>query len=169
MSDQVYPGYPSSPGEPVQPAGPHGPPPSTVRNAVTLMFVRSALSALGLLALFGTKDSLKSSIRDSNPQFSGTELDSALSTAIAVGVVVALVILALYVALALQVRKGRSWARITTIVLAALSILTGINALNSPAPGLSRALGLLVLVLDIAIVALLVMRPSPDYFRHTSS
>ena len=65
-----------------------------------------------------------------------TELGSAVSVAITVGVVFAVVFTALYVLLALQVRTGRSWARIVTWVLAGLSALLGVASLLSPAPGL---------------------------------
>lgn len=165
MSEQNYPGYPAMPGEPAYPSQPAGPPPSTVANAAKLMMVRAGLSLLGLLVLFGTKGSLKEQILKADPTLDTARLDTALTVAIAVGIAIAVLFTALYVWLALQVRKGKSWARIVTLVLAVLSVLSGLSSLMQPATGLTRLLGLVDVVLDIGIIVLLLMRPSVEYFR----
>jgi hypothetical protein len=167
MTEQSYPGagYPAMPGEPAQLPAMQGPPPPSVANAVKLMMVRAALSLLGLLVLFGTKSSLKEQILKADPTLSATKLDTALTVAITVGIVVAVIFTALYVLLALQVRKGKSWARIVTLVLAALSVLSGLSVLTQPATGLTRLLGVVDLALDVAIIVLLLLRPSAEYFR----
>lgn len=165
MSEQTYPGYPAMPGEPAHQSQIAGPPPSTVANAAKLMMLRAGLSLLGLLVLFGTKGSLKEQILKADPTLDTGRLDTALTVAIAAGIAIAVVFTALYVWLALQVRKGKSWARIVTLVLAVLSVLSGLSTLMQPATGSTRLLGLVDVVLDIGIIVLLLMRPSVEYFR----
>lgn len=167
MSDQASPfdGYPSTPDGPGFQTTEPGPPPPPVANAVKLMMLRSALSLLGLLALFGTRGSLKEEILKADPTLNSNKLDTALTVAISVGIVVALVFTALYVLLALQVRKGKSWARIVTLVLALLAVLSELSSLTQPATGLIRLLGVVELAIDIAIIVLLMLRPAAEYFR----
>lgn len=140
-------------------------PPAPVRNAVTLMFVRAAVSVLGTLALLLTRESLRTTLLEQNSALSPAQVDAALSVAVSVGLVLGAIFAVLYVLLALQVRKGRSWARLITIVLAALSLLAGLTNLAQPAPAVTRILGLLTIVLEVAILGLLLTRPAAEYFR----
>lgn len=167
MSDQSnglenYPSMPAAPGyEPVA----AGQPPPPVDTAVKLMFARAGFSLLSLLVLWGTKGSLKDQIRKANPSYDLSKLDSTATAAITVGIVVGLIFIGLYIALALQVRKGKRWARTVTLVLAALSVLSGLLTLAQPTIVVSRLLELLAVAFDIAIIFLLTRRPSADYFR----
>jgi xanthosine utilization system XapX-like protein len=52
-------------------------------------------------------------------------------------------------------------------VLAGLGILFGLIGLGSPAPGLSRILSILDLLIDVAIVVLLAQPVSSRYFKPT--
>lgn len=165
ITDQAYSGgYPSMPPAPGRPVTP----PAQVSNAVKLMFVRAAVSLLGLLTAFLLRDSLAEVIKQQNPAFDDRQLDTALTAGLAVSVVFGLVYLVLYVLLALQVQKGRSWARIVTLVLAGLSVLSGLYSLFAAAPALSKGLGLVTLLLDVAIFALLVSKPAAEYVRARS-
>ena len=158
-------GYPAMPPEPGRPAGPVGPPPAPVENAVRLMFVRAGLSVLGLLALLLTRESLRTTLLEQNTTLDPSQVDTAVSVALGVGLVLGAIFAVLYVLLALQVRKGRSWARIVTIVIASLSLLAGLANLAQPAPAVTRVLGLLTLLIEVGILYLLLTRPAADYFR----
>jgi len=149
------------------PAGPvtRGPAPASVLNAVRLMFIRAALGVVGLIVLLATKDTLKKAILKKNPTADASRLDSLLNSAIAVGIVVGIIFIVLYVLLALQVRKGKNWARIVTWVLAGLGILGALASLAQPEPALSRLVTFVGAVLDIAIIVFLAQRPSNDFFR----
>jgi hypothetical protein len=81
--------------------------------------------------------------------------------------VIGIVFIVLYVLLALQVRKGRNWARIVTWVLAALGVLNALGSLAQPQPGFSRVVGLIAGLIDVAIIVFLLQRPSNEYFRRT--
>jgi len=170
QSGQPHEGQPQYGMPPVTPHQPAvaGPPPKQVDNAVKLMLARAALSVLSLLALFVTQDALRDQLREADPTISGSTLDTALTVALVAGAVFSLIFVTLYVLLALQVKKGKSWARIVTLVLAGLSILTGLFGLTQAAPALSRIIGIVILVVEIAIVVLLLSSQAKQYFAARS-
>jgi nitrate reductase gamma subunit len=168
MSDPVDPGgYAPMTPEPFggpDPVAP-GPAPASVENAVRAMFARAALGIVGLIVLLATKSTLKERILEKNPSADAARVDTLLNSAVAIGTVVGLVFIVLYVLLALQVRKGKSWARIVTWVLAGLGVLGALASLVQPQPALSRVVSILAGLLDIAIIVLLAQRPSSEFFR----
>ena len=147
-----------------QPATPAGPPPQEVVRATLIMFVQAALGLLGLIINFADSAGIKDSIRSGNPNLTADEVDRAYATGLIFAIIIGLVFAALYVLLAIQMRKGKNWARITTMVIAGLSILFGLLGLFASAPALNRVLGIIGLVLNIAIFALLLTRPAKEYF-----
>jgi hypothetical protein len=151
------PGY----GPPVQ----KGPAPSTVVNAVRLMFANAALSVLGIIVLLATKDALRKAVRDNNTSASDTRINDLVNAAITVGIVVAVVLIVLYVLLALQVRKGKNWARIVTWVFAGLGVLGNLSNLAQPGSTLTKVTAVIGLVIDIGIIVLLASSKSHPYFR----
>lgn len=167
MSDQYGgpPGYGPMPGEPQRGPVSRGPAPPSVLNAVRLMFVGAALGLLGLIVLLATKGTLKKDILKHNQDYDAQKLNDAVNVAITVGVVIAIIFIALYVLLALQVGKGKNWARIVTWVLAGLGLLSALTSLAQPEPAASRVLTLIGGVIDLAIIVFLAQRPSNEYFR----
>lgn len=147
------------------PAAQRPEPPEPVHNAYRLMLVRAAMSLVGILATFSQRDTLRRQIIENNPSFSAEKIDQALTIGLTVAVVVGLIFLVLYVLLAKQVRKGASWARVVTFVLAGLGILSGLIGLAGDAPGLNKALALVGVALDASIVWLLTRQPSREYFN----
>jgi hypothetical protein len=137
--------------------------PPPVTNAVRLMFLRVGIGLISIIVLFATKNDLKKQLVKNNVNAT----DSTVNAAIAVGAVIGIVFLVLYALLAVKVSKGRNWARIVTWVLAGLGILFGLIGLGSPAPGLSRILSILDLLIDVAIVVLLAQPVSSRYFKPT--
>jgi hypothetical protein len=137
--------------------------PPPVTNAVRLMFLRVGIGLISIIVLFATKNDLKKQLLKNNVNAT----DSTVNAAIAVGAVIGIVFLVLYALLAVKVSKGRNWARIVTWVLAGLGILFGLIGLGSPAPGLSRILSILDLLIDVAIVVLLAQPVSNRYFKPT--
>jgi len=95
--------------------------------------------------------------------------------------VFAAVALGIYILLAIFIRKGHNWARITAAVLAGLSVLNYLFSLLSASmlegsdllqgqemvtPGpLETILGILVLLLGIAGVVMTFLKPAQPYFR----
>jgi uncharacterized membrane protein len=151
-----------------RPPGPppgRGPAPSSVTLAVRLMLVNAALGIIGVIVLFATKDALRDEIRDKNLDKSTADIDSLVNTAITIGLIFGIILLALYVLLALQVGKGKNWARITTWVFAGLGVLSALSSLARTAPAASKTFSLIGGVLDVAIIVLLAQRTSNEYFR----
>jgi hypothetical protein len=135
--------------------------PRSVLNAARLMLLRSAVGVVSLIVLFATKDDLKKRILADSPDATNATVNAALGVAAGFG----LVILVFYVFLAFQVRKGTSWARIVTFVIAGLGVLGGLVSFRQPDPPLSRVLGVIVGVIDIAVVLLLASSESNAFFR----
>ncbi len=157
--------YPQAPRPPEDRAD-SGPPlprraPAPVVNVVRLMLLRSAVGVIALIVMFATKDELRKRILERTPDATDSTVNSALAVAAGFGIV----ILVFYVFLAFQVRKGASWARIVTWVIAGLGILGALLSLGEPDPPLSRALGVVVGMIDVAVVILLARPESNRFFR----
>jgi hypothetical protein len=147
------------------PVAPVGPPPQPVVNAARLMFLSAALSVIGLIVLFSSKDSLRAAIEKKNPGFDAQKVDTAVNAAVGVGVVFGIIFIVLYVLLALQVQKGKNWARIVAWVITGLGVLSALASLAQPSAGASRLFSLIGGVIDLAIIVLLAQKVSNDYFR----
>ena len=78
---------------------------------------------------------------------------------------IGIILIVLYVLLALQVRKGKNWARIVTWVLAGLGALGGVTNLAQPQAALTKVIAGIELVLYVVLIVLLALKPSNDYFR----
>lgn len=152
---------PPPPGRP--PAA--GPAPSTVRYAVGLMLARAAVGLIGIVVLFATKNNLENMIRDKNLGKSDADIKHILDLAVTIGAVLGIVFIVLYVLLALQVRKGKQWARVTTWVFAGLGVLGFLTSFAQQETGATRALAVVSGLIDVAIIILLALTPSNDYFR----
>jgi len=128
------------------------------------MFLRVALGILNALLAFLSADSIKDSIRDNDPTLTQSQVDSAFAVAVGVTVFFGLVFALLYVLLAIQVRKGKNWARIVTWVLAGLGVIGGLLGLLGNGTGLEKGLSVIILLVDAAIIVFLALKPSNEYF-----
>jgi hypothetical protein len=177
MSEPVDPAYPPLPAAPSyggygamppaeygQPA-PVGPAPSTVVNAVRLMFVAAVIGLVSLIVALSTKSTLRTDIAKKNPDFDSAKLNTAVNVAITAGVVFGIVFIVLFILLALQVRKGKNWARIVTWVITGLGIVSALASLGQTIAPASRVVGVISGLLDIAIVVLLLQKPSNAFFK----
>ena len=165
--------YPSAPqyagapqyGDPYGGAAPVRTPPREVIWASLLMFVQVGVAVLNAIIQLADADGFRDSIREASPNLTPDEVDAAYTLGVIFTVVIGLIFAALYLLLAIQVRKGKNWARIVTWVLAGLGLLFGLLGLAADAPAFSRLFGLVGILLDAAIIVLLAMRPSNEYFR----
>jgi len=96
----------------------------------------------------------------SNP----TLTDAQINAGATFGIVVGIVVLALYVLLALQVRKGKNWARVVTWVLAGLGVLGVLVTLAGPGTAANKLVGLVSGVLDVGVIVLLASAASNAFF-----
>jgi hypothetical protein len=153
-----YPGYAGGPGGQ---GGPAVPMPPSVHWASIAMIVRTAISIVVVLVIFARLDT----IADDVVVRSGNLDRDAAKAAVVFGAVIALIISVLLLGLALMVRRGRNWARIVAIVLAALGILGGVFSYAQPYGGAVTLLDTANLLLAIATLVLLVTRQSNEYFK----
>jgi hypothetical protein len=169
MSDQsgTSSGYAPMPGEPARGPAAVDPAPSSVVNAVRLMFVNVAIGVVGVFVSFATRDSLRKEVLKQHRDYSAKKLDDVVNASIAAGVVIAIIFVVLYALLALQVGKGKNWARIVTWVLAGLGVLGSLTSFAQPEPAFSRVVTLVGGLVDLAIIVLLAQRASKHYFRKT--
>lgn len=142
-----------------------GPAPKEVERAFWLII------AAGVLSL------ISSIVSTTSTQLEGP--GAGVATALAV--VFAAVATGVYILLAIFIRKGHNWARITAAVLAVLSVLSYLFGLLSSsmlegsdllqgqemvAPGpLETILGVVVLLLGIAGVVMTFLKPARPYFQ----
>ena len=161
----AYGGYGSMPpaeyGQPVV----VGPAPSSVVNAVRLMFAAAVLGLVSLVVALSTKSTLRADIAKKNPDYDPHKLDTAVNVAIGAGVVFGIIFIVLFILLALQVRRGKNWARIVTWVITGLGIISALASLGQTVAAASRVVGLVSGLLDIAIVVLLMQKPSNAFFK----
>jgi len=161
-----YPQYPSAPpygyGYPGsgQPAG-SVQMPATVHWASVAMIARTVLGLIAALVTLADMDR----ILDEAARRTGVSFDRDTARAgVVIGVVISIIIAVLFILLALQVRRGKNWARIVAIVFASLSILSGLFSFGARYGAVLNLFNVLSLLLAIATLVLLVLKPSNEYF-----
>jgi hypothetical protein len=156
----------SAPYDPDRPVGQPlaGPPPEVVR-AVHLMFARVGVGVVNAVITLASGTAIKDAMRAGDPGLSPAEVDEKYTQSAAIAVFLAAVIAVLFVLLALRVLHGRSWARIVTWVVAGLGVLGGLLGLFATGTGPEKAVVVVGLVVDTAIVLLLARPRANAYFR----
>lgn len=149
-------------GEPVAPIGPA---PKAVANAAMLMLVGAGVGLIGIILSYADKSALRKAIIKKNPTFDTAKVNTAVNAGLASATVVGVIVLLLYVWLSRQLLKGKNWARIVTWIIAALGLLAALTAVGTTVPALTRVFDLIAGVIDIAIIALLLQKPSNAFFR----
>ncbi|WP_249522578.1 hypothetical protein [Modestobacter marinus] len=154
------PGYSSYPAAPAgSPGGEVGAPterPTTVTAGIAAFLVNTLLNALGTILLFTDMDGYRADLAEI-----GGLTEDQVSTAVTVGVVISLLFIAAFLAVLWFAWQGRNWARIVLWVLGGLTV---ISALTGTA-GTSGLLSTLQLLLVLAGIVLLALKPSNDWLR----
>lgn len=173
-------GYPTHPGTPPgggggRPGGPTPdvPQPSSISTAVKLMYVGAALGLISVIYSVATLGSLKDDIRDElakdDPSVSQSTIDAAYGITIGVAVVFGAVGVLLWLWMAWKNGQGRSWARIVATVLGGLNVLfTLLSFTAANAEPISMVFSAISLVLAVAILVLLWLKPSSDFYAARS-
>lgn len=153
-------GYPGSPA----PAR-KGPAPREVEWGFRLILASGVLFLIANVASsFGLSSALTAQDRQML-QDSGVDLSTLDSLLTTFSIVVSVLVFGLYLLVALFVRRGRNWARILGTVFAAFSF---VNLLVSFAGYFGSLLGivsLLSILLGIAGIVMLYLKPSSPYFQ----
>ncbi len=162
----MYQPYPTGGAEP-EPVQPTPPPP--VQNAVRLMYVGAAISAISLIVTLATVGSLRTAIHNANPTLSATKLHSAQTAAIVLAIVFGLIGIGLWLWMARANQAGKNWARITATVFFGLDTLSLLASIRQAEPALSRVISVLVWLAGLGAVILLWQKISSAYFAASKS
>jgi hypothetical protein len=133
--------------------------PSTVRNGIYAFLANTILGLLGSIVTFADFNGLV----DDAARDAGVSTDS-VRAGIMVGAVIGLVFLAAYLLVLWYAWQGRNWARIVLWVLGGLSVISGLVGLGN-GNGFLALLGVVQLLLVIAGIVLLALKPSNEWYR----
>lgn len=139
--------------------------PVEVDWATILLLVTAVLGVITTIIQLADKSGTIRAIRDAQPKWSDAKVQDAYRTGRWLSIVLGGVFFVLYVLLVLQLRKGRNWARIVVTVLLGLGVISGLSSVSQPATAANKTLGVLGLIIDIAVLVLLYLKPSAAYFR----
>jgi uncharacterized BrkB/YihY/UPF0761 family membrane protein len=139
--------------------------PGTITLATTVMVIRAVIGLFGIVLVFVVKDDIRQAIENSDHGLSASEVDTATNLAIGIALVFAVLVFLFYLWLATKIRSGRNWARIATIVIAALGVLGAIGTAVRPTANAARGGGLLTGALDL-IVLIALATPSASAWCH---
>lgn len=145
--------------------------PAVVNYLSIGLFILVALQVLGaVLTLVTMPSAIDTAVREAagSASVSPEQAESFARMVIVASVIISVIIAALFAWLTIMIRQGRNWARITATVLLGLGILFGLFSFSGAAAGGTVVLGVVMLLLEIAILVMLWLRPSNEYFRQGS-
>jgi hypothetical protein len=166
-----YPGYAPAPSAPTgQGAPPAMERPTTVRAGIGAFVASLILGIVGSIVTFADFDSIVDRTLAQTDDPNVTE--EIIRTGLRIGVVISLLILALYVLFLWFAWQGRNWARVVLWVLGGLGVLSGVVGLSGAGAagqtGFQVSLGVFQLILTIAAIVLLALKPSNEWYRFRS-
>lgn len=165
------PGYGPAPSAP-DAWGPGAPPaverPVTVRAGLGLFIAEILLGLVAAAYVLANSQDLLNRVRG---QLSGTNTqlsDSALHAALVAGAVVGLVIVAVELLFIWFAWQGRNWARIVLWIVGGLGVVSGLAGLGTDSGfgGFYAALSVFQLLITLAAVVLLALKPSNEWYRY---
>ena len=129
-------------------------PPSTMINAMRLMYAGAALAALGILAAVATVPALRTAVRQQQPGADYGGVSAATTGALTVTIIGGLISVGVWLALARRTRRGRPGVRVVSTVLFVIDSLTVLSTRShgflTPATWITGAaewaVGLIVIV-----------------------
>lgn len=158
---QPYPGSTQMP-ETVRP-----PAPSSVLNAVKVMYAGAVASLIGIVIDITTINATKSAIQKHDPTLTASKLHATQNALVVEFIVVGIIGAVVWIVLARACQNGRNWARITGTVLFALATVDAIAVLAVPAATALKIYAPLVWLIGLAAVVLLWQRSSTAFFKAT--
>ena len=139
--------------------------PESVRRATVVMYVGAAASLISIIVDVLARHVIRAQLHTNYPKWTASQLNNgehAVVTGLAVGGVIAA---ALWIWMALSCKAGKSWARIVSSVLFAISTLQVLGGIKAPYGAGVRIGGLVVWLIGLAAIVLLWQRESTAYFR----
>jgi hypothetical protein len=161
--------YQPYPGSTQMPETARPPAPSSVRNAVKVMYVGAATSIIGIAIDFATVGATKSAIEKHSPNLTASQVSSTQHVLVAGFIIGGVIGAAVWILLARACLNGKNWARITGTVFFALATVNTFAGLATPIASVLKIWGVVVWLVGLAAVVLLWQRGSTAYFKHTTS
>jgi hypothetical protein len=163
MTDPTLPSAPAFSDEPA--GGPASTAPQPVRLAAIGIFVLAVLNLVGIAVAATSRSRIVDSLHKSSPKLTSSQIDAAATISVVFAAVVSIVFAVLFVWLGVKTLAGRNWARVTVTVFLALGVISGLYGLVRPTSAVGLILGVVELVIEIAVLALLwAPAPARAYF-----
>jgi hypothetical protein len=141
------------------------PVPPSIANAVRVMYAGAAASLIGIAIDILTVNATKAAIEKRSPHMSVTQINSAQHALVAGSIVSGVIAAALWILIARQCQKGKSWARLTGTVLFAIATIDAVGAGIAPEAGLVKVWIGVIWLIGLFAVILLWRRSSTDFFQ----
>ncbi|HEY7071878.1 MAG TPA: hypothetical protein VH479_17260 [Acidimicrobiales bacterium] len=142
--------------------------PEPIRVAVNLMYIGAGLAVLGIVVALLLIGDLRDQIRDDNPTFTQSQVDTGVNVGIAFIVVIGLIGVGLWLWMAHENGAGKMWARTVATVLGVVNVLLTLIRIGANTMG-ANIFGLVSIVLAIAILVLLYRPDATAYYKARSA
>jgi hypothetical protein len=161
---QPYPG-----GDQTPPVPSHPVPPRPVRNAVMLMYIGAALSAVSLVVVVVSFHSIETVIRKaSTTTLTQAQVHNLAVAAVVIAAVESLIAIGLWLLMAWANKAGKSWGRIVATVLFGLNTVLLLLSFVRATVSISLAFSVLVWLVGLGAIVLLWRKESSQYFTTVS-
>lgn len=133
------------------------------------MQVGAAMSALGIVFAFLSRDTIRDQIVEDDPSLTSSEVDTAVAVGLGFTVVVGLIAVGVWLWMASANGQGKTWARTTATVLGGLNVLfTLIGLTTGQSTGISIVVSVIGLLIAVAILVYLYRPDSNQFFDRMS-
>lgn len=175
---QQPPSYPTQGQPPYAAYGPGGMPaappqpqaPSTILNAVKLMYAGAAIAVISVIFGLSQMGGLKDEIAAEDPSLTAAEVDAAYGFSIVLLVGLVAIGVGLWVWMAIMNGKGRGWARVVATVLGSLNALLFLIGLSAGgAGGVDMVLSLASVAVGVTALVLMYRPESSSYYNAVST
>ena len=143
--------------------------PSSVRNAVKLMYAGAALEVLAVIVAVVTIGSLKSVILARHPAYTAARLHTAEVARTVPLVIGGLIAIGLWLWMAWANGKGRSWARVVSAVFFGINTLDLLISLFMVHAVATLIIGVAIWLVGLGAIALLFGKESGPFYKRQSA
>jgi low temperature requirement protein LtrA len=160
--------YGGDPGSPYNlPPPPQRPSaPASVLTAVKLMYAGAALSLISLVIGLTQKAAIRKAVAAANPNFTDSQLNSAVNITLVFGAFVGLLGAGLWLWMAYANNKGHAWARVVSSVLFGINTLGLIYVLIAAgSTAIQKVASVVIWLVGLAAVVFLWRSDSSAYFN----
>jgi hypothetical protein len=139
--------------------------PTTVVNAVKLMYAGAAVSTVSLIVSLVSIGGTKSEIRKARPNLTVAQVNQLNTFIIALALLSGIVGIALWLWMARANSQGKNWARIVSTVLFCLATLDLVGVVGEPKTLLGLIFPVLTWLIGVSAVFLLWRSSSSAFFK----